>query len=370
CQEIEIPTDLWRLPKLKTLTLDFCSSSPHASLLLQLPFPQSSIDPPPPHPPALPSSLDRLDISYCKFLKTVHSLANLTSLTELRLEGVSVCEIPGLGELKMLATLHLRQVENLENLQGLENLMQLTVLVVKECGIVGKLPDVSNLTKLKSLIITGCKRLTEIQGLAGLKESLTFLTIDACACLEKVDGLESLESLQVISLRRYEGSTRLLPSSMSHFCKLQKLRYGEFWGVPDDMSPQEIPDLPINIKAVAINCRSIIKLPNLSRLTHLETLNVSCCHGLTELRGLQNLESLQKLTVSHCYNVKELNLRGAKNLRELKALHCTQLIRIHGIEELELLQVLEVDTTLRNTFLKVKPAASRFTKRLTRSLGL
>ncbi|CAN1814505.1 Disease resistance protein L6 [Linum perenne] len=293
--------------------------------------------------PNLPSSLVRLDISYCQYLQTLPSLANLTSLAELGLENVSLREIPGLGELKMLSTLQLCDVQNMENLDGIENLVQLTVLVVELCGVVGKFPDVSNLTKLKSLSIICCQRLTEIQDLSGLKDSLTFLEIKASDCLTKVEGIETLESLQVLSLERTGGSASLLPSSLSKFCKLQELTY---------------------------KCESIKKLPDLSKLAHLEKLNVQGCTYLTEIRGLERLVSLQKLVVSDCYFIKELNLCGAKNLRKLKAFECVRLKRVHGIEELELLQVLEVDTTLRNTVLKLKSAASRLRKRLTRSLGL
>ncbi|CAN1814501.1 Disease resistance protein L6 [Linum perenne] len=342
CRETEIPADLWKLPKLKTLTLKFCSSSHHT------------------HSPALPSSLVRLDISYCQYLQTLPSLANLTSLAE----------IPGLGELKMLSTLQLCDVQNMENLDGIENLVQLTVLVVELCGVVGKFPDVSNLTKLKSLSIICCQRLTEIQDLSGLKDSLTFLEIKASDCLTKVEGIETLESLQVLSLERTGGSASLLPSSLSKFCKLQELTYKESWYVPDEMSPQQLPDLPVDIKVLKIKCESIKKLPDLSKLAHLEKLNVQGCTYLTEIRGLERLVSLQKLVVSDCYFIKELNLCGAKNLRKLKAFECVRLKRVHGIEELELLQVLEVDTTLRNTVLKLKSAASRLRKRLTRSLGL
>ncbi|CAN1814510.1 Disease resistance protein L6 [Linum perenne] len=352
CRETEIPADLWKLPKLKTLTLKFCSSSHHT------------------HSPALPSSLVRLDISYCQYLQTLPSLANLTSLAELGLENVSLREIPGLGELKMLSTLQLCDVQNMENLDGIENLVQLTVLVVELCGVVGKFPDVSNLTKLKSLSIICCQRLTEIQDLSGLKDSLTFLEIKASDCLTKVEGIETLESLQVLSLERTGGSASLLPSSLSKFCKLQELTYKESWYVPDEMSPQQLPDLPVDIKVLKIKCESIKKLPDLSKLAHLEKLNVQGCTYLTEIRGLERLVSLQKLVVSDCYFIKELNLCGAKNLRKLKAFECVRLKRVHGIEELELLQVLEVDTTLRNTVLKLKSAASRLRKRLTRSLGL
>ncbi|CAN1814509.1 Disease resistance protein L6 [Linum perenne] len=321
-------------------------------------------------PAALPSSLVRLDISYCQYLQTLPSLANLTSLAELGLENVSLREIPGLGELKMLSTLQLCDVQNMENLDGIENLVQLTVLVVELCGVVGKFPDVSNLTKLKSLSIICCQRLTEIQDLSGLKDSLTFLEIKASDCLTKVEGIETLESLQVLSLERTGGSASLLPSSLSKFCKLQELTYKESWYVPDEMSPQQLPDLPVDIKVLKIKCESIKKLPDLSKLAHLEKLNVQGCTYLTEIRGLERLVSLQKLVVSDCYFIKELNLCGAKNLRKLKAFECVRLKRVHGIEELELLQVLEVDTTLRNTVLKLKSAASRLRKRLTRSLGL
>ncbi|CAN1814500.1 Disease resistance protein L6 [Linum perenne] len=269
----------------------------------------------------IPTAVKHLSISCL----SVPNLLNLHQLEELHYLCCRETEIPAdlWKLLKMLSTLQLCDVQNMENLDGIENLVQLTVLVVELCGVVGKFPDVSNLTKLKSLSIICCQRLTEIQDLSGLKDSLTFLEIKASDCLTKVEGIETLESLQVLSF-----------------------------------------------KVLKIKCESIKKLPDLSKLAHLEKLNVQGCTYLTEIRGLERLVSLQKLVVSDCYFIKELNLCGAKNLRKLKAFECVRLKRVHGIEELELLQVLEVDTTLRNTVLKLKSAASRLRKRLTRSLGL
>ncbi|CAN1814511.1 Disease resistance protein L6 [Linum perenne] len=315
----------------------------------------------------IPTAVKHLSISCL----SVPNLLNLHQLEELHYLCCRETEIPAdLWKLPKLKTLTLCDVQNMENLDGIENLVQLTVLVVELCGVVGKFPDVSNLTKLKSLSIICCQRLTEIQDLSGLKDSLTFLEIKASDCLTKVEGIETLESLQVLSLERTGGSASLLPSSLSKFCKLQELTYKESWYVPDEMSPQQLPDLPVDIKVLKIKCESIKKLPDLSKLAHLEKLNVQGCTYLTEIRGLERLVSLQKLVVSDCYFIKELNLCGAKNLRKLKAFECVRLKRVHGIEELELLQVLEVDTTLRNTVLKLKSAASRLRKRLTRSLGL
>ncbi|CAN1807820.1 Disease resistance protein L6 [Linum perenne] len=354
CDVPEIPGDLWKLPRLKTLTIDFTT-------LLQVPT-QLGL------PPALPPSLNRLEVRYCRYLETLPNLANLSNLTDLRLEDVGVREICGLGELRMLTSLNLRKAPKLDNLDGLESLVLLQKVAVRQCKALRKLPDLSNLTKLDTLSIVECWILTEIQGLSRLDQCLTHLEIGSTPCLTTAEGIEYLVSLQVLELASCGASANMLPplSNLSKFIKevhITRLKHLEMVTGLDRLESLE--------SLSVLFCESIDKLPDLSRLKNLWKLDVSGCIGLTELRGLEGLESLQRLVMSDCSSIKkELNLYGLKNLRTLIATGCTVLTRVNGLEELKLLQVLEVDDRLKSTLPILKFAVTRLVKQVIRLLWL
>ncbi|CAN1807819.1 Disease resistance protein L6 [Linum perenne] len=377
CDVPEIPGDLWKLPRLKTLTIDSCSIN--FTTLLQVPT-QLGL------PPALPPSLNRLEVRYCRYLETLPNLANLSNLTDLRLEDVGVREICGLGELRMLTSLNLRKAPKLDNLDGLESLVLLQKVAVRQCKALRKLPDLSNLTKLDTLSIVECWILTEIQGLSRLDQCLTHLEIGSTPCLTTAEGIEYLINLKEVHITRLKH--------LEMVTGLDRLESLESLSV--------------------LFCESIDKLPDLSRLKNLWKLDVSGCIGLTELRGLEGLESLQRLVMSDCSSIKklslswlndlqileatecssmeelnlhdlenlrsvkvmgctsiqELNLYGLKNLRTLIATGCTVLTRVNGLEELKLLQVLEVDDRLKSTLPILKFAVTRLVKQVIRLLWL
>ncbi|CAN1304637.1 Disease resistance protein L6 [Linum perenne] len=162
----EIPGDIWKLPKLKTLKTVECSCK--GSLL-------SNQD------GNLPSSLTCLIVDWSQGLTRLPNLANLSNLTELRnlnnlvelqLIDIGVTEIHGLGELRLLEALRISN-SALDNLNGLENLVDLRELTVKNCGGLENLPSLSNLIKLHSLLVViKCTLLSDIRGLGDLRRSL------------------------------------------------------------------------------------------------------------------------------------------------------------------------------------------------------
>ncbi|CAN1807817.1 Disease resistance protein L6 [Linum perenne] len=391
CDVPEIPGDLWKLPRLKTLTIGYIPT--------QLGL-----------PPALPPSLNRLEVRYCRYLETLPNLANLSNLTDLRLEDVGVREICGLGELRMLTSLNLRKAPKLDNLDGLESLVLLQKVAVRQCKALRKLPDLSNLTKLDTLSIVECWILTEIQGLSRLDQCLTHLEIGSTPCLTTAEGIEYLVSLQVLELASCGASANMLPplSNLSNLKEVHITRLKHLEMVTGLDRLESLESLSV------LFCESIDKLPDLSRLKNLWKLDVSGCIGLTELRGLEGLESLQRLVMSDCSSIKklslswlndlqileatecssmeelnlhdlenlrsvkvmgctsiqELNLYGLKNLRTLIATGCTVLTRVNGLEELKLLQVLEVDDRLKSTLPILKFAVTRLVKQVIRLLWL
>ncbi|CAN1807823.1 Disease resistance protein L6 [Linum perenne] len=321
CDVPEIPGDLWKLPRLKTLTIGYIPT--------QLGL-----------PPALPPSLNRLEVRYCRYLETLPNLANLSNLTDLRLEDVGVREICGLGELRMLTSLNLRKAPKLDNLDGLESLVLLQKVAVRQCKALRKLPDLSNLTKLDTLSIVECWILTEmVTGLDRL-ESLESLSVLFCESIDKLPDLSRLKNLWKLDVSGCIGLTEL--RGLEGLESLQRL--------------------------VMSDCSSIKKL-SLSWLNDLQILEATECSSMEEL-NLHDLENLRSVKVMGCTSIQELNLYGLKNLRTLIATGCTVLTRVNGLEELKLLQVLEVDDRLKSTLPILKFAVTRLVKQVIRLLWL
>ncbi|CAN1807824.1 Disease resistance protein L6 [Linum perenne] len=255
CDVPEIPGDLWKLPRLKTLTIGY---SINFTTLLQVPT-QLGL------PPALPPSLNRLEVRYCRYLETLPNLANLSNLTDLRLEDVGVREICGLGELRMLTSLNLRKAPKLDNLDGLESLVLLQKVAVRQCKSIDKLPDLSRLKNLWKLDVSGCIGLTELRGLEGL-ESLQRLVMSDCSSIKKL-SLSWLNDLQILEATECSSMEEL-----------------------------NLHDLE-NLRSVKVmGCTSIQEL-NLYGLKNLRTLIATGCTVLTRVNGLEELKLLQVLEV-------------------------------------------------------------------------
>ncbi|CAN1252558.1 Disease resistance protein L6 [Linum perenne] len=327
---------------------------------------------------SLPSSLTYLKIWYCEHLP---NLANLTNLWHLQLSDVSIGEILGLGELKLLEFLIIERAPNLVNLDGLESLVLLKQLRLEGCTILEKLPSLAALSSLEFLQIESCPVITEIRGAEGLWESLSNLHVRRCSRLTGIGALHCIVNLEILVLVGI-GLTESVPSSLSVFTKLRMLGVSE-------LSLEQFPDLS-NLKNLRnlkiINCYRLIevtgldtlesleflslagsgsikKLPDLSGLVKLKTLNFAGCTQLTEVRGLEKLELLEELDMSSCESIKELpNLSGLKKLNKLRLKGCTQLKEVKGIEELEFLQVFEADKRLKVKY-KLK-SVSRYGKQL------
>ncbi|CAN1287172.1 Disease resistance protein L6 [Linum perenne] len=220
--------------------------------------------------PILPSSLTRLQICYCEHLP---NLANLTNLLALHLSDVSICVL-SMVNLESLVLIGIGLTKSVPS--SLSMFKKLRELTVSEFSL-EQFPDLSNLKNLRELWITECNKLIE------------------------VTGLDTLESLELLSM------------------------YGS---------------------------GSIKKLPDLSRLVKLKKLYVTGCTKLIEIRGLEKLELLEDLDMSSCKSIKELpNLSGLKILNKLVLRKCRQLKEVKGIEDLEFLQVFEADKRLEFKYL-------------------
>ncbi|CAN1730839.1 Disease resistance protein L6 [Linum perenne] len=352
--------------------------------------------------PALPSSLKTLDLSLSKDLHTLPSLSNLTTLTVLRLHCVGIHEIPGLGDLKLLATLDIVGASNLGNLAGLENLVLLEELIVENCDRLKTLPSLASLTKLHKLQIKSCWALNEVHGVGRLRESLSHLDMSGRLTLTGIDALHSMKKLETLSLMALEFTRRSVTSSLtslSMFTKLRRLTiiHESYLSDRQQSSKSSLKQFPHlssmkNLRELAIfycvdlvkvagldtleslevldmkGCKSISKLPDLSGLVKLKEINFTGCTLLTEVRGLGRLESLEVLYMPFCESIKELpNLSGMKSLRRLDVWNCRLLKEVNGLEGLESLEYFDSDKRVKAKYLLKR--VSRYTKRsMTRSV--
>ncbi|CAN1270344.1 Disease resistance protein L6 [Linum perenne] len=250
-----------------------------------------------------------------KTLKMVNS--NLSNLMELRLIQFRASEIHGLGKLRVLEALEISESMSLDHLHGLENLVHLKELTLKSCGLQA-LPNLSNLIKLHKLVIVKCPLLYKIQDLGELKLSLLHLEVSCCDLLADLDGLESMEALESLTLE----STTLSPCIGHDRLSMLTLTEDEWKQLPE-----------------------VIELGRLRSLRSLEmkTLDVSGCIRLVDVTGLEKLESLQKLNMSNCWSIEELpDISGMKSLDDLNVSECIKLKKVIGLEKLESLTVLSM----------------------------
>ncbi|CAN1325953.1 Disease resistance protein L6 [Linum perenne] len=288
------PGDIWKLSKLKTLSL----LEEDGSGMMDVPC-------------YLPSSLNKLEISNSNKLDRLPNLTNLSNLTRLVLIKTGVSEIVGLKGLRMLEIFEIREAPNLINLDGLEHLMLLKELSLDDCYL-------SSLRNLQKLSISGIDQLSELKGLETL-ELLECLTITNCTSLGKLSSLSGLKNLKKLEI-----------NACFHLNDLTGLEKLEF------------------LQCLSLNdCTLIKNLPGLSGLKRLQELDISNCTQLTEIEGLEGMESLIHLYMSQCTSIKELpNLSGLKLFSSLDISGCTQLAEVTGLEKLTSLKSLEMTDCL------------------------
>ncbi|CAN0911387.1 Disease resistance protein L6 [Linum grandiflorum] len=372
CDQLQLPADIWKLSKLKTLKI--WDSSCSNSLLAEESSTVSS----------LPSSLNSLLIRGCQHLERLPSFANLVNLTELKLIRIQVHEIQGLGNLRLLENLVISAAPNLITLNGLENLFRLTTLTVENCPMLEKLPSISKLENLHTVEITSCQVLSEIQDLDQPGNlSLSSLSIIDCPGFDGFGSLWKLVTLKTLRLYPFEtlqfldlsdlqnmeqlsifGCTRL--TKVNGFDKLKLLKS---LSLSDCTSMKELPDLSglknlkylnidgctqlVDIKGleelVALEmldmsgCTSVTKLPDVSGLKHLEKLVLDDCTQLSDVASLERSVSLRSISMINCVSVTKFpDLSGLTKLDSLQISGCTGLTEVTGIESLESLEVLNM----------------------------
>ncbi|XP_059638866.1 disease resistance protein RPP5-like [Cornus florida] len=334
---------------------------------------------------SLPTSIHTLDLGECIYLEALPELPS--SLQVLRVDLWSFHGTPNLANLVNLQVLRcflnpdnmnqiiLRDIVKLSKLQRLEfgssNIMiqvdalsqqdlpkkidalsQLKFLNLVRLYIAGGLsleilPDLSNLKLLSELRLSGCNKLTKIQGLGKL-QSLTSLSIEKCIKLTEIEGLGNLELLESLTICEcnkligIQGLGNLV--SLASFCMRQCFKIVELYlleySAPlasSEMSgykhPENKPDRSSLSKLKrfeVVDCRNLNKIEGLHILVSLKYLNLSFCSSMVRMPNLSNLKMLRHLLLCGCMSLREIEGLEAleASLKELDIRGCSSLEKV------------------------------------------
>ena len=110
--------------------------------------------------------------------------------------------IDAIGDLRNLKHLDLSFCETIFDFSPIKNLKKLVHLDISDCKIDDL--ELSNLNNLKTLKLSGCKSLWNIDSLAKLN-NLENLYLDGCLNIEELDPIANLENLEILDLSDCEN---------------------------------------------------------------------------------------------------------------------------------------------------------------------
>lgn len=236
------------------------------------------------------------------------------------------------GRLWSLRILKLVDFKKLENLpEELSLLTQLEELDVSGCRMLAQLPKgLGELSFLSKLNLRSCRSLKELPDSFGKLRSLKYLDLHFCATLKQLpQNFGLLSSLEELDLGCCP-SLRDLPSSfekLSSLKALNLLQCTRLKRLPDNMNSllasvnvadcSSLRDLPEDVcsylkfvKDLSLSsCILLTNLPkNLVELAHLRRLDLSCCERLENLpEGFGHLKSLADLNLGSCQSLQQLS---------------------------------------------------------------
>ncbi|XP_056159975.1 disease resistance protein RPV1-like isoform X2 [Syzygium oleosum] len=294
-------------------------------------------------PTGLPPQLESLSLSSPKLCR----LPSLPpSLSSLRLEDCnSLCSMEDLSELTNLSSLHISGAAIAE-IRGLGCLKDLRNMKLWSLGQVKILPDLSNLNKLRNLDVWGCFNLVEIQG--ELPRFLDYLHISSCPSLLNLPDLSSLMGKRQVVISHCD---KLNVEAILVYARIKSQHlwlpgFDQLQILPDLSNPNELRslhvsccrnlaeiqgELPQFLEELKISsCESLRKLPDLSSLKGLREICISSCGSLAEIQG-ELPQSLEKLKIDDCESLQKLpDLSSLKRLREVCIISCGSLAEIQG----------------------------------------
>ncbi|KAI4324065.1 hypothetical protein L6164_023631 [Bauhinia variegata] len=177
-----------------------------------------------------------------------------------------------------------------------------------------RVPDISGVPNLESLILEGCKSLFEVHPSLGQHRKLVLVTFEDCRNLKYLPGKLEMSSMEHLILSGC-SKVKQLPEFGASILKLSSLSLEE----------TSIKELPLSIGCLIglvvlklKDCKNLCCLPStIQNLKSLSILNISGCSKLSRLpENLQEIKSLTKLIASGTA-IEEVTSRMPKNLEVL-----------------------------------------------------
>ncbi|XP_034677378.1 disease resistance protein RUN1-like isoform X2 [Vitis riparia] len=257
-----------------------------------------------------------LNLKGCKKLKNFSRSIHMESLRILTLSGCSkLQQCPEVqGKMEQLAELSLEGTAIKGLPSSIEYLTGLALLNLKECKSLESLPNsIFMLKSLKTLILSNCTRLKKLPEIPENMESLMELFLDGSAIIELPSSIGCLNGLVLLNLKNCKKLAGL-PQSI---CELTSLRTlilcgcSELKELPDDLgSLQCLVELKVDGTAIQE------VPPSINLLTNLQELSLAGCKGWESkswnlafsFGSSPTLEPLRLPRLSGLYSLKTLNL--------------------------------------------------------------
>ncbi|PON65093.1 NB-ARC domain containing protein [Trema orientale] len=330
-------TEITRVPKLDQLSILQVLELPGAEKLREF------------YEPSLQNktALRILDLSRTQISRLPSSFNKLPSLEELDLSHMSSLEDMSnvsFSQLRCLQSLNLSNTR-LKALPSLSNLSNLRQLLLIDCPVLEKLPEMEGLTSLEILDMSRAFELKEIPDHLSKSLKLRQLLLPDCKKLEKLPSLNELTKLEDLNLSGCKVLKEVGDQSVfAGMTLLQKLNLSE---TPIESLP-DLSNLGNLTQLLLENCTKLNRLPPLNELSKLEEFNLCGANQSQqqpEAKSLKHMSKLHTLNLSGTSIVLLSDFTDCTNLKKLSLSSCLFLDTKPQLEKLTLLEVLNLSDT-------------------------
>ncbi|CAN1132404.1 Disease resistance protein L6 [Linum perenne] len=295
------------------------------------------------------ASLESIDLTDCNGLNGELDISNFRNLKVVRLQKT---DITLAGDLEKLQKL--QEICTGELGWGAKEVPVLPTSLKRLTISSPRVPNLLKLKDLEELCFENCDGTPEIPGDIWKLSKLKTFKMVKCSCegslLSNQDGtLPSSLTCLIVDWSRARGLTRL--PNLANLSNLMELRLIQF-------RASEVHGLgKLRVLEVLEISESILDhLHGLENLMNLKELTLESC-GLEGLPNLSNLIKLHKLVIVKCPLLSEIQgLGGLKwSLLHLEVSCCDWLAEIDGLESLEGLKSLTLESTTQSQFIGYVP---------------